>query len=210
MSAPSRSRQILTTAAVAAALAVCLPGPTASAAALATDDAAGDVWIDSFDPESGQSTYTAAGSVANVDVLATRVRHTSTRIVLVTSYDELVRSGPDFAVADRLRFNAGPRVTLFMDASGRRSGAVLMTNDRTMREVDCRGLRHEVDYDANTVTMSFPRSCVGSPRTVEVSSVAYGADQQDTPDREDDLYYLDNAHNTGHGLNGWFGPVRTG
>ena len=40
--------------------------------------------------------------------------------------------------------------------------------------IRCAGFDHTIDYTANTVQLSVPRSCVGNPRWVEVNYVGLG------------------------------------
>ncbi len=68
----------------------------------------------------------------------------------------------------------------------------------------CRGLSHHIDYTANTVTMSVPRSCLGRPgwikagaasvRLAGMGDVVDGSNADQAPDPAVIEQYVDDAH----------------
>ena len=73
--------------------------------------------------------------------------------------------------------------------------------------VTCGGLSHAVDYTANTVSMSIPRTCLGSPTWVEANVLtrsSAGLNQ----DVQRNLF--DNGQRAGHGEGGWSPRLRKG
>ena len=62
------------------------------------------------------------------------------------------------------------------------------------RRVTCRGLRHAIDYRADTVRVSVPRSCLGRPTWVRVGgSTASWSEAQETYRSDDGLSTGENA-----------------
>ena len=55
-------------------------------------------------------------------------------------------------------------------------------------EVECNGLRHRIDYAANTVRISVPRRCLDRPRWVRVGAktISLGVDRRGEVIRYDD------------------------
>lgn len=148
----------------AALTATLLPG-AASAATLATPDAVGDVWRSTYDQDTGEETVEPAGTQLNVDLERTVLRHTATRLVLVGSYAQLERSTNRFFLFSEVRTNEGIRRDLGVDTTMRWGGTAFLMGPRG--EVRCPGLRHDIDYAADTVTVSVPRGCLSDPRWVQ-------------------------------------------
>lgn len=162
-------RAALITAAVTAAL---LPPSAASAATFSNGDMVGDVVETTYDPDTGEETVHPAGSETNVDLNRVVLRHTATRVVLIASYETLVRSTNRFFVFAEVRTHEGVRRDLGIDTSGRWAGTAFIM--RSARDVRCPGLRHEIDYAADTAMVSVPRSCLSRPRWVQARVGAFG------------------------------------
>lgn len=197
---------LLTGAVLAAVLA---PAGAASAQNLTHDDATADVWEDVWNYDTNTQEYYEAGSQTNVDVLSTVVRHLPTKLVLRFTYADLKRSGTRFGIINHLRFPDGPQIVAAVDTNTRWKGIPVLAKNRTGEPIRCPGLDHAIDYSANTIELTIPRSCIGTPTWVDVNSFAVG--QEDDPESESGVHaYIDNSLNGGHGDNGWTRHVRKG
>jgi hypothetical protein len=177
---------------VAAALVVptgVLVAP-AGAATLSIGDATGDTYLGHYDEASDTTTYEPAGSQVNVDLANVVVKHTSRVVVAKASYADLTRSGQQFMYALRLRTNEGLKRDVNVDTlfTGPQGGVTLSKPNGN--EVSCRGLSHDIDYAADTVTVKVPRGCLSEPRWVEAFTAAIGF--SDTGD-----FYVDHGHMAG-------------
>lgn len=179
--------------------------PWASPAATAetgfgASDSEGDVWVELYDNEDTLSGFDAAGSPSNADVVAVQAVHARPRISFVTEYADL-DEGPGESTLVwkmRMRFEDGPPVSANVYTLGRPDGQVYLWNERKQHAVQCDALRHTIDYDANTVAVSLPRSCVGKPRWFRFTGVSYAVAGSSTQTGDDDFNYLDNVLNDSH------------
>ena len=183
----------LVRAALAAAALVVSAGALvapASAATLSIGDATGDTYLGHYDEGSDTTTYETAGSQVNVDLERVVVKHTSRVVVAKASYADLTRSGQQFMYALRLRTDEGLKRDVNVDTlfTGPR-GAVSLSKPNG-NEVSCRGLSQDIDYAADTVTVTVPRRCLGAPRWVEAFTAGIGF--SDTGD-----FYVDHGHMAG-------------
>lgn len=194
---------VLSTAILGAVLA---PAAAASARSLTINDSTADTWEDVYDPSSGTETWTEAGSQLNVDVIKTVVKHSATRISFTVTYDDLKARDVRYGLVDRMRFDQGPKADVIVDATGKWKGQVSLAEDKTGSRISCPGLTHEIDYTANTVAVSVPRSCVGKPAWVEIGEFGVGFHSDDAGDHQ----YVDNAETDGHGYASWSAKIRRG
>jgi hypothetical protein len=183
----------LVRAALAAAALVVSAGALvapASAATLSIGDATGDTYLGHYDAGSDTTTSETAGSQVNVDLERVVVKHTSRVVVAKASYADLTRSGQQFMYALRLRTDDGLKRDVNVDTlfAGPKGHVALSKPNGT--EVSCRGLSHDVDYAADTVTVKVPRRCLSAPRWVEAFTAAIGF--SDTGD-----FYIDHGHMAG-------------
>jgi hypothetical protein len=183
----------LVRAALAAAALVVSAGALvapASAATLSIGDATGDTYLGHYDEGSDTTTYETAGSQVNVDLERVVVKHTSRVVVAKASYADLTRSGQQFMYALRLRTDEGLKRDVNVDTlfAGPRGEVALSKPNGT--EVSCRGLSHDIDYAADTVTVKVPRRCLSAPRWVEAFTAAIGF--SDTGD-----FSIDHGHMAG-------------
>ena len=155
----------------AAALVVGAPA-TASAQTWQHDDPAGDVYHSHYDDNTEEETEAIDPSVTEGDVVHTTVAHNPRKIVVTTRYRELTAPTGE---ADAMYFvlvktNEKVRrvVTVAADVDHPRGVARLQKYDG--HRARCRGLARSIDYTANTVTISVPRSCVSKPRWVRVAA----------------------------------------
>ena len=182
-----RSSRAALTALAAAGVLVATAG-AASAETLTIKDHVGDTWKDTLNAD-GTETYTPAGSQLNTDLQRTVVRHTATRVIIRATYAELKKSGPKFLFGADLRTNEGLRRSVTVDTMSGAGSTATMTKP-SGAPVTCAGIRHSIDYTANQVTVSFPRSCVSSPRWIQVRDGAVSSTDTD--------FYVDNGANTTH------------
>ena len=168
---------------VAPALCAALVATTPSAAqaqTLADSDTTGDIVTFGSD----ESFVSVPGRVVN-DVTATTITHSATRIGVRVEYVELRRRVVFHGLYVGMVTDEGARRHLGIDSySGRSSAEVDLSNGRG-RHVRC-AIRHSIDYDANVVTVSFPRRCASSPRWVRFRVGAMSSDRREN-------LYLDDA-----------------
>ena len=204
---------VVTTAAALAAALVMASGATAHAQTANVNDRSGDVWRathDEADP------YVAVNSPLNADIDRTRVQHGTRDLVLTTTYQRLARR--DHAVfpiwtirtGDDTRYSAAvlagpgdwPGQAFFFTSS---TPPLLLRTPALGEglgegggegEGECPGMTHDIDYGADTITISVPRTCLGEPERVRVRSTAQASS-------EDDESWYDNGHNRGHSQKGW-------
>ncbi len=194
------------------AAAVIAPAAAASAASTTVTDGTGDVWENTYNPDTSSDVWTPTESAYNTDVVSTVIKHNADRVTVKMTYNDLQKQ-PDVSISAvvNMRFDRGPRRFAFVDASPgswRGSSQVFKDNAKTgPAPVSCAGLSHTVDYAANTVTMSIPRTCLGSPRWIEanVLSRSTGGLNQDV---QRNLF--DNGQRAGHGDGGWSARLRRG
>ena len=195
--------------AVAVLAAVLAPAAAASAQKVAVHDSTADVWESVWNPDSGASGEVRAGSQPNIDIVSTVIRHTGHRLILTLRFADLQRSKTHFFVVSRLRFDKGHRMVAMVDATRRWRGISAVGGLRANKPAKCRNVGHTIDYASNTIVLSIPRSCIGNPRWVELSTVVEGFKQEGAT--EDDFHsYLDNAQTAGHGYGGWSRRIHQG
>jgi hypothetical protein len=194
------------------AAAVIAPAAAASAASTTVKDGAGDVWENTYDAATDGDVWTPTESAYNTDVVSTVIKHNLNRVSIKMTYNDLQKQ-PDVSISAlvNMRFDQGARRFAFVDASpGSWGGSsqVFKNNAKTgPAPVACGGLTHAVDYVANTVTMSIPRTCLGSPRWIEANVLSRSTGDLDA-DVQRNLF--DNGQSAGHGAGGWSARLRRG
>lgn len=197
-------KALVRAALVTTVLTTALSAGAASAATLATDDPAGDVWRSTFDPETEEETVEPAGTQLNVDLTQTTVKHGASRLLLKARYAELERSTNRFFFLAELRTNEGLRRDLGAETTMRWSGDAFLFGNRG--GVRCPGLRHDIDYGTDTVTVSVPRDCLSKPRWVQARIVAFAFAE----DGRGDEAYLDSGTDETADEPAWSARVRRG
>lgn len=151
----------------------------------------GDVETISGDAESFEEA-TPAPQQEHGDIVSTRLDHTATQVLIRVSFTDL-SSGADDDSPAAFRVSAGLKKETGLSravelTSGLGSPPVRMLRPSDMAQVDCQ-LTHRFDYGHDAVTMSIPRTCLGSPEWVQVSvsSVAWLADRGSTVTVDDAL-----------------------
>ena len=183
-------------------LAVLAPTAAAYADAISIDDDTSDVWESMYDDETGTESFVEAGSVLNVDVDKTRVRHLANRIVVTATYAELKKQDVILSPYGQLRFNDGPAVGFAVDTYRKWSGESVLYKVGSGDPINCAGFGVVIDYTANTVEVSTPRKCVGNPRWVEARYIATG--NQEDPEAPSGYHnWHDSSLTAGSGVNGY-------
>ncbi len=190
---------------VAAATAPLLVAGVANAEEKTHVDGTDDAWVAIYsDSGPGREEligYDPAGSPTNGDVTSIQATHGPGRITFVTSYASLVDgSGENYLrLVQRMKFDDGPRINLYVDVTEQdRDGNAYLRNDSADHVRPCDDLQLAVDYDADTVTASFPRRCVGKPEWLRYRNHAYSWSGSTTETGDDDFDYFDNGFNSSH------------
>lgn len=206
-------RRTLQTGLLAASLAAAVVGPaTAATAQSATiTDGTGDVWENTYDPTTQSDVWSLVDSAYNTDVVSTVITHGARRVNVKMTYNDLDKAADvNISAVVNMRFDQGARRSAFVDVwpgDWQGSSTVFKQNPTGGAPVTCGGLTHAVDYTANTVSMSIPRTCLGSPTWIQanvLSRSTAGLDQ----DVQRNL--LDNGQQAGHTELGWSGRLRRG
>jgi hypothetical protein len=129
-------------------------------------DAAGDVIEQQYSEETGASNVPAPTAEAG-DITKVVVSHTDTRVVFVAAFNDLRRNDPTNAFFTRIVTNEGVKRDLMLFASPERPRGDIMFTRADGRPATCKGASRDIDYTANTVRLSAPRSCLSSPRWVK-------------------------------------------
>lgn len=197
----ARSASALATVSALFATLVASPAATARAQIFEDSDVVGDV-SDLTD----ETTATPAPDQTLSDVRATRLAHGATRVAVRVDYVDLQKVGESQAIFVDLFSDERSRRLQLAAYPGGWSGETQMYTAR-WREVSCGGVRHSIDYAAETMKVSFPRRCLGNPRWVNFRVVALA---------EDDGFFADDAlsdapisSQDGNWLK-WSGRVRRG
>lgn len=198
--------------AAAALAAAVLPAAAASAESAVVHDKTGDVWEAVYNPETGASTFEEAGSVLNSDIKQTTVRHTDRRVQITVEFVEMKpkRIHPAnygfVRLDDDTTWVVGAYVDDEWNAQAFMGQESLGRGMAARRGVACQGMKAAADYEADTLSVSVPRSCLGNPRWIEYNGRAVG--QQSSQDSSH--MYFDNAQNKGHGEGGWSDRIKKG
>lgn len=203
MTTRSIKAALLTTAILGAVLA---PAAAASAKSLTIADDTADTWENVYNPDTQSDDWYEAGNKLNTDITKTVIKHSATKITITATFDELKAKDARYGLVDKLRFDHGPKVVADVDTNGKWKGQAFLYTDRSGAQIDCAGLTHAIDYTANTVEISIPRSCVGKPMWVEVAEFSVS----NTSDAAGDHSYIDDAATAGHKFGTWSDKVRRG
>ena len=179
-----RSRPLV---ALLAALVLLVP-TAAHAEKVVTEDPAGDV-VTIVGDDLDQAT--PAPEQTGADVVRTVVAHGDNRVAVTVHFRGL-RHDPFHFTAIRVRT---PRSTY--DVLVERLGGTPITSlYRGEHEVECRNLKGRVDLRTDTVGVTLPATCLGSPRWVRMG-VGAVALESDPTDEEHAVTGGDDAHRAG-------------
>lgn len=183
---------------VTAALAVALTPTSAFANRYTHTDATGDVL--SAPATSSDIPTTKEQARTNGDVSWSTVAHKRHRVVMKMQFRDIAWNDETNAYLFVIKTRSMKRFVTVVAADGIRGGKAIMTKP-SGKHVSCR-MSRTIDYTANTVTLSVPRSCIGKPRWVRVgmASVFF------TGIHSGDTEYVDDANSATLGSNPVLGP----
>ena len=209
----------LTALSAAVTLAVGVPA-TASAQTWRHTDPAGDVTKYTYNLDTDEETETVDPTITNGDVIGSTIKHNPRKVIATMRFRDLVAPTSDLdAYVLSIKTNRLNRDLTVVATSDAPRGERQFSRPNG-RDVRCRGLSHHIDYTANTVTMSVPRSCLGKPRWVKAGAASIrianwddvlepvntGEAPSDTPDAAVITQYLDDAHGGAIGDNIKYSP----
>jgi hypothetical protein len=178
---------LATTAVIAAAV-------PAHAAKLVLTDPAGDVW-------GGTEAPAQIGTRVNGDLVKTTVTHTARKVLVKAKYTDLAKNQDMLHFAYLVRTNENvKRIAAVTAWPGKRKG--ISEFSRPRGKAACNGMTHAIDYVADTVTISVPRTCLSNPRWVQIQAAGGTVNG--------DLYTIDDAQSTDAEPHAWSAKVRRG
>lgn len=152
---------------------------------------------------------TAAPEAANADVVSSEIRHGDLKVKLRLSMSELkVAADEAVHVVWLVDTNELKHFTVSVYISdGKRAGDWQLRNRSGGASVRC-ALTHTVDYSANTVGVTVPRSCLSNPRWVRTGAWSTAFRFVQEGDDPDVLVFADDAARSGSVSEGQptFGP----
>ncbi len=180
------------------------------------DPGTGDVWMKqqvTADDGTKKTVWSEVGSKQNVDLLTTTLTHTKKKISLVSTFADL---DPDSSVATNhfafLKLGKGDYVgwgALYM--SGQTKGWLVSAgHDLVLRRttrIDC-AVAVDWNFDEETLTSSFPASCIGKPTSFRYRTEIWAKDMGDGSHNK--FVYYDFGNSDGHASTGFSDPVKTG
>ncbi len=167
----ARLRRALATTLLASGLLATSAGAAGAATGIFLDSE-GDTWTTIYDKASDSSSgyQESEGPQPNADITGVRVRHTTKVVELTVRYAQLDEAAPPFLLAEQMRFDSGPQRRVEVNTYGGPRGRIDLLKGTRRTPVDCGGLKHVIDYFTETVTITIPRTCLGSPRWIETQA----------------------------------------
>lgn len=163
-------------------------------------DTRGDVWASVQSAETYAVDFERTLDAGYADITRVVIRHGNRNVMVRARYVDLRRNGNTQTLDVAMRTDEGQR----------RWGGVVITSGfwrgdsgivRGRALMDC-GVTHRVDYANDTITVSFPRTCLSNPRWVQF--------QVSNTWEDDDSFLMENAHNDRAATRGWTPRVRRG
>jgi len=169
-------RSLIRAALTGAVVGLSLLPSAAFAQRLTVADPKGDSHEIVQDPDTGAYSYPTVGSAPNSDFVRAVYRHTRSRIINRTTFMNLSHSGQGVIINAAIGTSTGLVRDAWVLKDPSKSGNRVAFHEPHGTPVPCSGMKRAIDWDANTVMVSVPRSCLGSPRwvTVSVSGGNYG------------------------------------
>jgi len=162
----------------------------ASAREVLLRDAVGDMWL-----QDQQGNVSEAPNSQVGDVRQALFRHGQKNIVVRQRFVDLRRSGDYAQYVVRIESAKGIYRELRVEASSGSWAGKARVFNRRGDLVEC-STTHDIDYAANLVVMSLPRTCIGTPRTVRATASNYRSDVNHH-------FLMDNPHNTESSAQVW-------
>lgn len=203
----------------AASTTLLVPAASAFAGSATVNDEAGDTWSVGYDDQ-GNATNTKSDVTDNADLDKVVIKLGGRRVEVRASYADLKKNGVDFTTSALLRTNTGKKFYMFGGGSNDGTkwhvdGTVFDAGAQSGRHVPvaqrgttCQGFQTSVDWDANVLVFSAPRSCIGSPNSVTAHVEEWSNSYDATTDTW--LTYFDNGHNDTHNSKGWTNTIKKG
>lgn len=184
-------------AAVAVIVTLTFTAP-AFAADVTVSDGRGDMWV----IQEGATTADRAPRESVGDFVRTTFKHTTSRVVVRSKFVDLAREGRLFRMWVDLRDQTGRKFLALVETTPRdRNGHTRLMPGNGGRDIVC-NISHRVDYARNTVRVSFPRSCLSNPRTLQFRALSEFSRQNLSFAR------IDNPHNQRATSRAWTQPLR--
>ena len=193
-----------TTAALTTALTTgILMVPSAALAKTAVvDDGTSDVWAEVYHPETNSGGWELSAASVNVDVVKTVVKHTSRRLAITVTFDNLKKEAkyrPGYWSNFKLPDGRQAAATAWIDEEAEPMQHITMETEpggrwSTIR--DCTNFTSRFHWADDTLTMSIPRSCYETPKFVRFHGTSVGAYTDPEPGHESDWFW-DDAHDEG-------------
>ncbi|HET6167453.1 MAG TPA: hypothetical protein VFE07_11550 [Marmoricola sp.] len=182
---------------VTVALAVTLTPTSAFAQRYTHHDITGDVLSGPADSDANPST---PDDRANGDVVWSTVIHKRHRVVMKMQLRDIAWNDETNLYGFIIKTKSMKRIVTVFASEGIRGGKTLMTKPSGKR-VACH-ISRKIDYTANNVTVSVPRSCLGTPRWVKVGMATVFLNGFASGDTE----WVDDANSSTLGSNPVLGP----
>jgi len=162
----------------------------ASAREVRLRDAVGDMWL-----QDQQGNVSEAPNSQVGDVRHALFRHSRKNIVVRQRFVDLRRSGDYAQYVVRIESAKGIYRELRVEASSGSWAGKARVFNRRGDLVEC-ATSHDIDYVANVVVISLPRTCIGTPGTVRATASNYRSDVNHH-------FLMDNPHNTESSAQDW-------
>jgi hypothetical protein len=179
-----------------AVLAGCTSGSPEEAVSTSTiADPAGDVVVSGLGKD--RETVASAPQSTQADILTTTVEHRADEIGFVVALRDLLPGQYLDLTANVTTDSTGSRLPTQV-TSLTYDGESTIDVYRTDGSSRCPAADVAVDHDADTVTMTVPRTCLGDPRWIEATVVAATMQYDATPaGPRGDAVWEDDAYRTG-------------
>lgn len=173
-----------------ALLLVATSAGAASAREVLLRDPAGDMWRRDLQGSISEAPNSHLG-----DVRRALFRHDQRKIVVRQRFVDLRRTGDYAQYAVRIESAAGTYREVRVEASRRSWAGRSRVFNRRGDRVEC-ATTHDIDYAADVVVMTVPRTCIGTPGKVRATASNYRSDVNHH-------FLMDNPHNTGSSAQVW-------
>lgn len=133
-----------------------------------------------------QTSQTVQPDRTEGDIVRSVVRHTAKRVVMTMSFAELTPTGIGAFNVFMIKTPTMTRTVALQTIPGYWDGRAFFYKGVAGHAATCLGIRHKLDYTANTATVSVPRRCLHNPKWVKVAM-----QHNDSPTNYDT--YMDDA-----------------
>jgi hypothetical protein len=165
--------------ALTAAATLGLSMPTAQAATNSHTDGTGDVWITTYPNDGGDpDPATLSSESVNVDLIGVTVTHGTKKVRAVASYVDLQKTGEGFGFSLQIQHGNDYFYEGADAAAGYWRGRPSFSSGQS--NAGCKGDTVDIDYDANTISVSVPRTCIGKPNYIRYAAFAMTYVSDDT------------------------------